>query len=135
MSGYNDVTATVNGVAHASVGGLVIMCICGAVRMEGVLAFMSAYLGSVVFATYGKLASMYGGIDAASKSFLKVVRRTSLDASVVDRGLYDGAVKREIRSMRVLRVMAGPTFCYDKPLFLTFVGIILVQSVNLMIMQ
>lgn len=133
--GYNDVTAAFNGVAHAIMVAMTIMCVCGSVRMEGLQALASGYVGAVIFASYGILVSGYGGVNRASQNLLNVVRRT---ASVGRAALRDGNeawFDREIRVLVELRVSGGSTFYYDQPLLLTLVDIIFSQSVSLLIMN
>lgn len=90
----------------------------------------------LMFITYGLLASMYGEINAVSKkNLLKGAWQASFNATVTLDAGYHRAGDREVTSMRAPRIMAGTAFFDDKPLLLTFVGIVLVQSVNLLVMQ
>ena len=133
--GFNDVTASVNGVLHANVIALVIMQVYGAVRMEGILALLLAYMGAVQFTTYGMLARSYGEVNAMSKALLEAVRRTTTADPVNVWGRVDAIIQRQIRSMPKLCVKGGSSFYYDKPLLLTMLDVILAQSVGLLMMR
>ena len=134
-NGFNDVTAALNAILHAACVSLMIMCVSGAVRMGGILAVGAAYLAFADLVGYGTLAESYAEINEASEALLEDVRRTVSIQMEANRGAFNRAFNREIRCMRKLRVTAGSTFYYDRPLLLTIVAIVLSQSVNLLIMK
>ena len=111
------------------------MLVYGALRIEGVLELASGLWGTTSFVGYGMLVRSYAENKAASRAWLKNIKRTFATEPTDCRILFSKIMDREIKSMEHLRIMAGSTFYYDKPLLLTIMDILVAQSVNLLIIN
>ena len=99
------------------------------------MAFALAYLGLASFVIFCVFVGYTGEINQVSKSLQERMRQMASAEPIGDWKLFRKIVEREIRSMRELRIMAGSTFFYDKPMLLTAADIVLGQSVNLLVMN
>ena len=134
-NGFNDVTATLNGIVHANIIAIVVMYVYGALRTEGFVAVLSAYFGSVTFIAYCMLTRSYGEINEVSKTLIRAAKVEASVLRLAGERASSKFVQLEMKSMRELRIMAGSTFYYDKALVLTVIAIIISQSVNLLILK
>ena len=131
---YNNLLASFHAIIHAVVVILVTLYMYLFVRAEGMMAAVAAYLAVWSIPTYCELLNNYAEIQRGSKAFLESLNVSCL---VDDSGnrMRTAIINRELRSFRELRIKAGSSgFDFDKQLVLTFVGIILSQCVNLLIM-
>lgn len=103
--------------------------------MDGLLALASAYWGTIAFVVYGMIISWYGEINRVSRVLRQVEKRRASVDLVSGKSGYARIIKREIASMNDLRIKGGSTFYYDKTLLINVIGIVLVQSVNMLIMK
>ena len=116
----------------------VVMSVLGSVRTGGFIAIVQAYLGFWVFLTYWQVMNRYADINLGSNILLRCLRDYCSVASHSNlRDLRKArqvtAVRRDLRSMKGLRIQGGSSaFYFDKQLVLTAVGIVFGQSLNLL---
>ena len=132
---FNQVYNLFNAYAHPACMVVAICSIYGAVRTSGVLAAVAANWAFMGLAICLPWVGSYAKINQESRAVLGSLRR-AWSRDVRGTGHFDRKTSgRKLRSMRELRIStAGSRYYYDKALVLTTVGIILVQSVDLLVM-
>ena len=103
-------------------------------RTSGLFAAVTAYFACMGLVFYLSVANSYAETNRVSRKLLQLLRR----ACRVSRRNVASQTEHRIssqrtRTLRELRIHAGPVFFYDKQLVLTTVQIILVQSANLLV--
>ena len=141
---YNNLLASFHAMLHGAAVVLITLYVYLFVRTEGMLAAMGAYLVIWSFPTYCELMNNYAEIGRGSKTFLESLKVSCYAGGSVNQvrtargGWVDPHAevrKKELLSFRELRIKGGSSgFYFDKQLVLTFLGIILDQCVNLLIM-
>ena len=136
---YNGLLCHFSAAVHTTEIVLAVMCVCGAVRTEGVLAFGQGYLGFWSLMTYLQIINSYAEINRRSKLLLRSLRTCCRGCSGPV-GIQDTAqglrFRRELKSLKELRIRAGSyVFFFDKQLVLNVIGIVLVQSINVLILD
>ena len=84
---------------------------------------------------YLQVISMYADVHDLSGAVMIAARKVQRSSNSRGYEVSAGSViKRELKAMKGLRVMAGKSFYFDKQLILNFVDIVLGQAVNALIM-
>ena len=138
---YNNMLASLHGIMHGMIVSLLILCAYIFVRTEGIMAALAAYVGIWVLPSYCELMNNYAEIQMGSRTFLESLKESDSvrgSGSWMRTGRAGASVaiiRRELRSLRDLRIRGGSSaFYFDKQLIPTVIGIILNQSVSLLIM-
>lgn len=125
---FNGVYSQLSGQIHAIIMTCIVLCIYGAVRTEGVMGFLYVYMSVWGLVSYLQIVNNYANIHRGSKDFLVALGASSRTAGTV--------ASRDLRNLKELRIKAGSSaFYFDKELVLTVVGVILTQSINLLILH
>ena len=139
---YNNLLAPFHAMLHGTAVALITLDVYLFVRTEGMHAALGAYLAIWSLLTYCELMNNYAEIQRGSTTFMESLRVSCYAGVNGNRTARGGWVnpsaevrKKELRSFRELRIKGGSSgFYFDKQLILTFLGIILDQCVNLLIM-
>ena len=116
------------------------LCVYIFVRTEGIVAIFAAYMGIWGLPAYCEMMNNFADILTGARIFLESLKesrsvRSSGNWIRTGRAGANAAIKRrELRSLRELRIKVGSSFYFDKKLVLALIAIILQQSVNLLIM-
>ena len=88
-----------------------------------------------LFSVYNTLIESFAEINYRSIALLKASRTTAAATDLTGRAGCRMIVGRELKCLTDLRIRGGATFYFDEASSLTFLEIILVQSVNLFMMK
>lgn len=135
---FNGLFQTFHLITHAAAIAFTVICVFGSMRTEGIMAAVQAYVGAWILLSYLQLINGYGIIHSGSRAFLRTCRAASSDGFTINAGgraAYKIA-RRELKSLRELRIKAGgSTFYFDKHLVLTVVGVVVSQTVSLLLLR
>ena len=127
-------------INHALVIVLVVLSVNGSVQADGTMAAGQILFAAWLLACYLKVVDTYAGVNNGSKALLVTslacTKSSDRGLAVAYREQTTMILKRELRSLRELRIKGGrSTFYFDKQLVLTVIGIVLNESVNLILLQ
>ena len=113
---------------------IVMFCIYGAIRLNGILAIALGFIGSNLLAILTVLVSQLGQINHSSKGTLKALHKRPKMSYCMGKQGESKWLRREVMGLRELRVRMGSSFYYDKVLLLTTFQILLQNIVNLLLL-
>ena len=140
---YNNLLASFHGIFHGLAVTLTTLSVYLFVRSEGMMAALAAYLVMWSIPNYCELMNNYAEIQRGSKTFLESLKASCfVDGSGspvrtrcgTSRVVGTAIFRRELESFRELRIKRGVSAVYyDTQLVLTMIGIVMNQSLNLLI--
>ena len=133
---FNSVYTLYNALLHAAATGGISILVFGAIRGEGLISILSAYLGLQLLLGYLLVISTHAEISRLSKCVLLAAPRAWSRASGQTRikNVAGEILKRKLVTMVELHVKAASFFYFDKPLVLSFANVVFILSANLLIM-
>ena len=137
---YNNMLALFHAILHGIALSTITLCFYIFVRTEGIMAAFAAYTGMWGLPAYCEMMNDFADILTGSRTFLESLKESGSVRSsgnwmrTGSAGASAAIIRRELRSLRELRIKGGSSFYFDKKLVLTLIGIILQQSVNLLIL-
>ena len=134
---FNEAFMLTYGSIHIAQVPLVMLLFYAAVRFSGFVSLGFAWMAMVIVLYALAVMVALANPNQTSKELIFALKRgapsSSSCRSIMDRSEYAAAL-REIETLRVLRMRVGPVFYFDKPLVLTVIEAMLVQSANLLLM-
>ena len=123
------------GLIHTTLVPFVVFLSYGSVRFHGFIALAFAWILAAVTSICLVIIIALASINQRSKALLLAFKRSIpagfTGAEVVERA----AVRRDAKTLQQLKIQMGSLFYFDKPLVLTTLGTLLVQSVNLLLVK
>ena len=135
---FNEAFMLTYGSIHIAQVPLVMLLFYAAVRFSGFVSLGFAWMAVVIVLYALAVMVALANSNQTSKELIFVLKRgarpsSSSYRSITDRTEY-AAAWREAETLRELRISVGPVFYFDKPLVLTVIEAMLVQSANLLLM-
>ena len=134
VNGFNTVFGSLNAALHAEMIVAIVFFVYGMARSDGATRIFMAYLVLESITWYPKVISMFAEIHSGSRAHIELAKRAGWSSGIQTKNTVGSLAKRELRTMKELRITAGGMFYFDKPLVLNFIDIVLGQTVNLLIM-
>ena len=144
MDEFNGLFGKLQTASRFTVISFVLFCVYGFFRTEGLMAIVQAYLGLWLFLSWLTAMNIYAEINHESKDLLRSFRTLcsskinkpegSLERNTSSSRKRFMGVNRELKSLKELRIIAS-NFYFDKQLVLTVIGIVLDNSVSLLLLD
>ena len=122
------------GLLHVCLVPCLVLILYGAVRLNGPIAFGFCWLFMVVTSLCLVLIMALADINQRSKALVVAFIYSQSVGATLWTTAEHAIMRRECETLRELKILVGSTFYFDKPLVLTVLQNLLIQSANLLIL-